>query len=302
MTVVQITLTAVLVLTLSGRGYSVTCGFNHIVKCTDELEPCDLGKLLGNFTKLVITRREIKLSTNVLYSHLENVSILGNKTFIDCQGEENTFMSFKSVKNLCLEGIIFRHCGGEIRLPNTSYKNRHFYGTLTIMRSTNVTLKNVQVEGSNGGGLYLEGVKGFVTILNSNFNQNPLNISCSRGKRRYGGGIFIDQLRSEIADDEEETMISIVSCTFIGNNIEYNTQNIDRRYTNHGGGVYISIKAPGNKIKVANCIFENNRAGYGGGMAITISNCSYNSTVMIKNSSFINNTAEQTLAQYGGGL
>ena len=265
---------------------------------------CNLTKHINSFTNILLADKEIRLNETLSFASLENVSIIGHgsNTVIDCQSEISTMIVFRNMTNLCLQKVTFRQCGGCIQLSN-SFQNsilRSFFGVIIIMDTTNIFLKNVVVDQSNGSGMYLGKVSGSVLITDSNFTQNPQNQTCCINKSRCGGGIYIDQMQSK--KPAKITNIVIEKCIFTDNNIDYSTTKIDRRYTNHGGGLYVSIKAPSNRFEIYNSIFTNNRAGHGGGMSITISNCSYNTTIIIANSNFSNNAVKGTFVQSGGGL
>ena len=282
------------------------CTYNRLVEykrgnCTngeDRPQKCILENLVKNSTKISIMDKEMKLNSSLQITSLHDVTIEGNNTAINCHDDMNTTISFAKIRNLCLKGLIIRGCGGVVNLMPTTDKKRMFWGAITIINSSNVLLQNIQIDKSKGGGLYLGMLHDVINIMNCIFTKNPFNTTFCQDNKRCGGGLFIENFRK----DTHTANISIHHCTFESNSITYISKKIDRRYTNNGAGLYIAMKSPGNTVTVRNCIFSNNIAGYGGGMSLQISNCSYNSTIQIDNTNFTHNSAIGTFAQLGGGL
>lgn len=143
-----------------------------------------------------------------------------------------------------------------------------------------LTLKSVVISGNtsaDGGGVYVGGSTGAgtkVNISNSLISGNDAD--------RYGGGLFIENLKS----------ISISNSVVTGNTA----------FDNNGGGLFGEIYAAGTGFAINRSVFSGNTAAIGGGLFVESESTSAAAKISISGTKIIGNAATSTGAKEGGGL
>ena len=130
-------------------------------------------------------------------------------------------------------------------------------GTVTI---NDLTIKDGNASGGDGGGINVEGSSANVTVDNCIFTDNTTGSS-----NGDGGGMCVNN---------SGTNATVTNCTFTGN-------------TAWGGGGIMVLN--GSTATITNCTFTGNKA-HGGGMRVF----GNNSTATIINCTFVNNTANDS--------
>ena len=150
---------------------------------------------------------------------------------------------------------------------------------------------------------------GAKSIIIDGYNKNTgnyvtLNCKESSNGRVFSNGaganIIIKNLRVKNCNNiawpmtaGNNTNITLINCEF--------SDNVGKDGNSNNGGV---IRMNGVNLKIDGCYFSNNSCGgnYGGGAICVYGNKSYNTSIEIENSSFVNNTNSETSAAGGGAV
>ena len=189
--------------------------------------------------------------------------------------------------------------------------------SLYFENCVDITLDSVTVTNSGGLAVQIYTTVGNNVIRNSNFANNPGKAGVSRG-----GGIAIEFPYCMPGDlscknggssvplsNVSGSHYTIENCRFINNTADtalhplwvvlpYETYHST---AGQGGGLSVFFKgnAQNNHITVTDCLFQGNKAVYGGGAFIETQDEAYNNTIIIRGETqFIRNNAIQS----GGGL
>ena len=266
-------------------------------------------------------------SSLTIFQSVTNITIAGEgRADIACHNEVNAGLTFLRSSNVHIHGIRFSGCGVIHNSTSRDFNNKSalnllpFNTTLYFEGCVNVTLDSVHVTESLGIAVQFYTTTGTNMIINSNFSNNP---NRSRAGQVIGGGVYIefpycqpgDTSCNNDASSVDINTISnsqyIINDSVFSNNMADSSKKQAIRYilpykTYHdafgrGGGLSIFFKgnAANNAFSIANCIFENNRAVYGGGLYVEMQDNSYNNSVKLYNhNEFIDNSVNEA----GGGM
>ena len=236
-------------------------------------------------TTLIFLAGNHTLNTKLSISNISKLYMLTNFTFslrgthvISCKPRVS--FNFENITKVWIKGLKFIGCGSN---------------TFSLIK--NFTIENSTFQGQNNSGTALDTTETNLTIVNSLFVSNRIgrcliifdSSTTSNRSIRAGGAIFV-----------AKSNLSIIKCTFVNNSAEV-------------GGAMYSTSYELNNISISNSIFVSNRAAIssnhiqvcnypsilatsgsiGGAIAI------FTTTLIIKNSTFTNNTSE---AGDGGAL
>ena len=254
------------------------------------------------------------------YSHNTNTTLTYNDFTITGDGSDVTIVEcengsgfgFINVININISGLTLSGCG---QLRNSTTVNMSsnsvmlFRAALYLENVTNVTIDNVVVSNSIGMGVAMYDVTGNVTVTNSIFRNNSVpsyEVDIYPG----GGGFSVEftycKLVSNISSScntttNEEAIYLFDNCTFdhntastlYQNNTSYPTQTFGtgNQQFGRGGGLSIFFRGHSmqNVINIYNCVFDHNKAVWGGGFHSDIVDYSTGNMLTIKYSNFTNN-------------
>ena len=168
---------------------------------------------------------------------------------VDCG--HNTGIGFEGIENLHLKNLQIRNC-----------YDTQLEGSISVVNCTNVSIKNITIENSNGTGLVLNHNMGEILIENCTLQHN---------------GLYYTEKRSRHPSSSD------LDTTY--------------RYKG-GGGLKVLIEEKSLNVTIKDCNFFNNSAFSGGGMLVVINFRGDGSTVLIQNNHFIGNKCDKG----GGGL
>ena len=262
------------------------------------------------------------INTALVISDINDLSLVGKSyntvSIVDCSQGTNAGLKFENVSNLVLSRLQFQNCGSFS--PSTSRISlkamAKFRAAVYVINTTNATFKSINIVDSNGVGLVLFDVDGYVSILDSNFTGNSVS------KEEWlvyngGGGLYIEytyctpglvncDFRSNLYGNDSVYKIS--RSRFINNHattppqhsssIFAHQEKTTSRHFGAGGGLLVLIKGNSynNKIFVMNCHFEHNSAGFGGASLINLQDFVRGNVIHFVNCTVINNHAN-----FGGG-
>ena len=174
------------------------------------------------------------------------------------------------------------------------------HSAITIDYTNTITINNVTIHDSKGGGLCLKHTLHSLKITNSNFANNY-------AKPKYNnvtsGGVWIS------TGDNVSASYFITNCHFINNRVGFfHRDTLFQKYKligeGHGGGFLLDT---GNNCNVSlymtNTNFHKNRATYGGGASILVNEyINANISVFVSDCTFSQNRAHSSIIANGGGL
>ena len=262
---------------------SVTSGQddNNLTCCVYGNCSCSLDHALDNLTSNVLINitTDVTLSSLVIVSGLENVSIIGhNNPTVNCRSAGGINITF--CNNCIIQGITWDRCGTE-NISNDTEPG------LKLSYSSNVTIQSCFFQQSVGQAVVLSEMLGDVSINNCMF----MNNSHYRG---HGAAVHY----SSSTNNTINYSLEIKNCNFSYNKIKslvYLENKCNKIILNNCTFNYnqgISFYATNQKIYLnGKVLFENNTAENGAGIYI-----SDHSTVTFVNNSeieFIQNSAKQ---------
>ena len=259
-------------------------------------------RCIEDSTELIIS--DVELFTSINISSRSDICIRSDSHMskIICNDNHNTSVTFKSIHNLRLFNITIERCGNVPPMNFNVSDDSVFYGALLINKSTNITLDNVHIKNSIGGGVRIEDTSNIILIKKSSFTENPtmeLDSVSHRDKVRFGGGLYV-----KLDTSLKHSLFHLEKCVFQNNKITKtdSVPKFDPRHTTFGGGAYFNVRASNVDISITESKFEGNQAGYGGGLSILFRNCANNNTVNITNTIFSSNNVNGTFVQLGGAF
>ena len=269
----------------------------------DESQSCRSLKYIAaslNYTNsqnltVTIISPTLTLSEVVVFSNVTNFTLQGiiNKnTTILCNNTSSNFMiegaaiSFMKSQTVQLLNFIIKECGG---------RNGTLNGSLLVSTTNNLLVQRVTVFKSFGYGLAIYNTNGRVSIKHCKFKHNghlsPPYVSKYDGG---SGGVYIGIYSKW--QSIQNGHYTINNCTFYNNSANSNiTKWIQSG--NHGGGMQINLaNGSFNTIIMSDCHFNNNTAGFGGGLYIKCRSLCKENIIRVEHTYFHNNSAS-----IGGG-
>ena len=268
-------------------------------------------------------------NTNTTLTY-NDVTITGNGpdvAIVECEG--GTGFGFINVTNIIISGLTLSGCGqlrNSTTINSSSSSVMVFRAALYFENVTNVVIDNVVVNNSIGMGVAMYDVTGNVTVSNSIFRNNSVP-SHELDIYPGGGGFSVEftyckpgyNISSSCQYNTiNKTSYFIYNCTFDHNTAStlnqdhssYPSQTFgaSNQQFGRGGGLSIFFKghSVNNTIKITDCVFDNNKAVWGGGFHSDIVDYSTGNVLTLENCNFTNNDCDyddnlMTTGTGGGG-
>ena len=221
---------------------------------------------------------------------------------------EGAGIAFQAVGDVQIVGLYWSQCS--IRHPTFSSNGRS--SSIAFIESADITIKDSSFTSGYGTGLSLYNVGGTVTVQNCSFLNNTMigcaGTSCDEDSQ----GLHIEfgcynNTCGLLSSHNSNTLIVLENNSFSLNNNPYSE--MEQPFLDYstilnggvGGGLAIIIggNSSNNTIIIMECIFENNSALLGAGLAFVVSDAATSNEISILQSSqFTSNSA----AQAGGGI
>jgi predicted outer membrane repeat protein len=258
----------------------------------------------------------------------DNVSSGEERVTVTCT--QGAGLSFVNCFDVQLYGLILLQCSAlqestSRNFSSSGFSFMKFPVALYFLSCQNISLTCVTISESSGTGLAV-----YATGGQNHFQYCTLTNNGSPDDNTYpsGGGMYIEfpfcsPYHQEECESDKVTISNdfvttsaryvITQCEFKGNTahmwhpISY--QYLLPQHTNHlsfgsGGGLSVIFSRANDSIAtVTECLFQNNKAEWGGGAAIEFQGTSWNNTVVMESCTFLNNTVptESPTAKVRGG-
>ena len=238
------------------------------------------------------------VNDTICMSDLNNVTLIAKEVnatqavgaVLRCGNGSNAGLKFVRITNLSISGIRIENCGAltesTSRINLTSIAI--FRAAVCILNSTDVNIEASDFVNNRGVGLVLFDTNGYVSVQNSIFTNNFVPED-EQLIYNGGGGLYIEHTYCSpgLLDCDyrsnpysHDSVYSISRCNFINNHATTPPEQsasefvYQRKTESHlfgaGGGLQIILKgiSSGNRFMVNSCTFENNSAGFGGGVNV----------------------------------
>ncbi len=296
----------------NGDGLSWKTAFNSLndalLEAKNKEEPCDIWVSQGSYSAYINNRtdtfalfKSVRLFGGFAGNETEQEerSLSDNETILDGANETNTdavFHVITGASDTVLDGFTITggnangredsqkyggglYCSSSKRMTVSNCiftnNNAEVYGGGIHLASSSLTIDNVvfrnNISKQSGGGLSVLNLSASteLVIKNSKFHNNEAATG--------GGGVFVGVISSPIFENCEFTQNSVPESGL-------------------GGAMQI---ISGTTPQIVNCIFWNNTANLGGGIAIILDDYKEDRYVSFERSIFINNIAQGVL---GGAI
>ena len=263
---------------------SVPCPANPCLTLSQFVQNSSILLSSSSQSNLIFLVGNHILDTSLTVSNISSFFMITNSSSegahsITCH--HNVSFNFENVTALQIKGLKFIGCGGN-----------------KFLSIKNFSIESSTLQGQNNSSTALDITETNLTITNSSFVSNRVGRCLSIfdmkvGSNRYfrvGGVIFVN-----------DSNISIIECTFLNNSAEvggtiYSYSGHRVNYISISTSTFINNEATSSGNYIESCDgkedFAKERSA-GGALAV------FNTTMIIDNSSFINNTSE---AGEGGAL
>ncbi len=249
----------------------------------------------------------------LLFSNNSMVTIEGHPTVIHCKTSDSG-IHITQVSNLTIRDVCIKQCGTLFNALSNNIHHLYFASSVYIYNSSNITINSVIISSSKGSGLLMINNKGAITINNCNFegssprtgddvleNGVGLHIELSFcGQKRYHQHCNESQY-----DDVQKSSYTIMNSSFFNNdgtgaNAREFTDNSPSAWGN-GGGIAIAVSDYSYQIGIiiVRCNITHNRATRGGGLYLAINQHSMNIEVFVEDTLFFGNVCPNNA---GGGV
>ena len=267
-----------------------------------------------NSTKIFVAKGNYSLKRSHHFRRISSFGLFGtgsSRDDVEITCHANVSVSFILSENITFEGVKFRKCGAWFSSstgPTKNYPNvkgSKFKAALDFRYCRNLRISDVEISSSPGLGANLYDVGGVVNVTDSWFANNYARDSIftpvtENGSYVYsGGGVFIvlnpygydtvNVTPSEHDSYHHNNSYVFAHCHFLGNKAlrsnnkeEHELNTPELSFTRGGGlGVFFRENASGCIIEIKSCNFSRNKASWGGGLQVEMSdNTEKNSFVM----------------------
>ena len=255
------------------------------------------------------------------FQDLTSLAFTGNTSVINCT-DTNTGLTFLNVVNVSFYDISFYNCSVT---QNSTSKNfidntiSQFKVALYFSLCESISMTHVSVSHSpNATGVVVYDTNGTNVISQSNFSHNSVS-----GDYQGGGGFYVEFTYCEPAgtpppnsERNKGAYYAFTSCEFKHNradNFDNNDQftyifprGVDHQAFGHGGGLsyFIRGNTSDTSFVIEDSLFYDNTAVWGGGLFIEFHDNTHGNNVTVRNTNFSNNTCQFTASggTAGGGI
>lgn len=245
------------------------------------------------------TSGSLPLMGTVVFQNYTEVRLVG-PSLIECRWDsldDSPGIVFHSIGNVTIDDLSIIGCGVYQKVLSV-LSAVHLYGC------TNVNIRNITVNESNGAGLFISNMAGGIAnISDSCFSHNAIKFIDHQHRFLGGNGVYL-----HVNENAQSSSVEFNHCMFVGNSASTPEMYVFlsdyrgvRRGHGSGGGLqaYIHRTSSNTSIKIIDCRFINNTAFIGGGLAVSVKR-SENFSLLLKKSSFEQNGCSSLGS--GGGL
>ena len=247
----------------------------------------------GNLTIEIISPT-LSLQGSVVFTDINGLTINGQGTSISCSNGSilysNSGIVFDTCSNVTIINFTIEHCG-------LLYKKEKYHGRQSIFffSCKNFQVLKVNFSDNNGYGLVLYDSISSANVMQNIFANNGIkhsDLSRAEESNATGGGLCILQYNPY---NRSINMIGIVANQFINNSA-----------TTIGGALHIELDHCANIFYIGTSNFIGNTAGTAGGaigFIVHKTSCNYNGTIPLEFSvNLISCNITNNKAKFGGGV
>ena len=318
-------------ITANERDIYVSPSVNNTSNCSEEAKcTLDSALRLAsglNSTRIFASKGNYSLETSHNFTRVYSFGLFGNGSRDDVQitCEPNVSLSFALSESITFDGVKFQKCGGwhqssvGAKKSYSDLKGAKFKTALDFRYCRNIRMSNVEISSSPGLGANLYDVGGVVRFTDCLFADNyasdeSINVRweyvTDSGRYVYsGGGVYLmlnqyglDTLnvtRSEHDSYQHNNSYEFTNCHFIRNKAlwlnatEENELNTPERPFSRGGGLAVYFRGNASEclVKIQSCHFTGNKASWGGGLQVEMTDKTENNCLIVEATEFRENHA-----------
>ena len=315
----------------NGEMITVTTNYNSQTATTIN----NVGSIISSHDQVRLDNGVHSLNKSLVLNNLTNITIYGssaNNTTISCASKVG--IAVFNVDTLVIHNVTFLHCGAQANetgflreandLSPVSIPSDVIIGLL-IADSKNLLLSQVTINGTDGLGMLVMNVMGFVHIISSNFvnNRSPQCYPILQNRQLHrdyvGGGITFIYEDDDYVFHNSSVTVTLLNCNFrnnqgctnngiVGLYHQYSPTLEEVGYVIGEGGLTLMSSQLSYKLKftVSLCVFSNNVGRFGSALAFLFFSGVKNIFVSVNGSVFNKNGLQLEKAEYkdyffGGG-
>ena len=268
--------------------YTITCDRSSQGNCQNDTLGMIADDIEGkNDVHIDILTPKLQLNEEIIFIGLHSLTITGKldtQTSIICITGQNasTGVVLRNISgSVELRNLKLTFCGSEV---DTEFDSNIYISALTMIQCRNVELNDITIERSGGIGLMIVNHRGGeVSIESAIFRLNRQHtkyFNSTSDLHMYGGGGVYVMFRNIQEQPYSSMIFQFQNCMFENNTAK--TGHHNHLYTNvlgqaregfgRGGGVYVLLSSGLRNISVSfiDCLFSDNRAFLGSGLAVRI--------------------------------
>ena len=299
----------------NGTDNTTDCWYNPLHPCSQLSDALDAVNHF-NTDVCITVLDDVSLFKPVTMSNVNDIILRGgvHQVTIDCGNQGG--LSFLQSDDILISNLIFEKCLMEHNSTSFRPTNKtrlQFYTALYFSSCNNITISGVDVRYSNGTGVTLYDVNGYVGISNSSFHSNWPNNGDG------GGGLYIEFTYSNpdgFHPNNNKANYYIYNCTFTDNvaDVKHINDTLfirpiknDHLSFSRGGGISIYFKgnAQYKDISITKCSIIGNRAYWGAGIFAEFQDFSRHNNFIVDSTIIHNNTnprLDKNSGTGGGGV
>ena len=262
--------------------------------CTQDLQlPCQSLKYVADtvsFTSnltIEIKSPTLNLSGSIVFNEINGLTINGQGASITCvrgfgKDSNGSGIVFHNCHNIHLNSFTIEYCG----LIYEHHMKVFLAALLCYNCRSNIELLQINLSNSDGTGIVLYDVKGFIAISGCSFSNNsmkPVGYQGTKDIRFNGGGLHVMNINGTLLMSD---------CIFVGNSA-----------TRVGGAIHFEFSL--NSVihmHFALCNFTGNRADRGGAISIVLNGDTNSSSTAGYHINIYSCNIIDNKAQFGGGV
>ena len=296
----------------NGTDNTTTCWYNPLYPCSQLSDALDAVNHFNTNVCITILD-DISLLKPVTLTNVSDIVLRGvvHQVTVNCSNQGG--LSFLQSNDIHILNLIFEKCLMEHTSTSFGPTNKthglQFYCALYFSSCNNIIISGVDVRYSNGTGMTLYDVNGYIDINNSSFHSNWPNNGDG------GGGLYIEFTYSNpdgFQPNNSTANYYIYNCTFTDNVANVSSANetlFIRPFNNNhlsfsrGGGISVYFKgnAQYKDISITKCLIVGNRAYWGAGIFAEFQDFSSHNNFIVYSTIINNNTNPQLDKNSGTG-
>lgn len=280
-----------------------------------------------NSTQLLLDKGEYDLQKHLTFEKVKDFSVFGGydesdtNVNVEITCAPNASLTFFFSENITLQGLKLLNCGGWQDAVVSNATVFKFKTAIHYEYCKNVWMRSVHISRSIGLAASFYEISGTLEVTNCVFENNTAVSDTfmeyqekEQKEIRYittGGGIFLKLNKhsrnrpriTNVTQAYHKTYIHgnnyvFTNCSFLGNertrepvSSDNFQEAFDHPFSSRGGGLGISFEgyASNSSVLIRNCTFLANKADFGGGLMVEFADSSSRNFLLVENSVFERN-------------